>query len=855
MNASAIPVDLDRRLADLARTPVLLVASDYDGTLSPIVENPEDARPDREAMVALRSLSELPNTHASMISGRALSDLARLSGAPDTVHLVGSHGSEFDLDFAFSLSHEQSELRHRLLRELTEIADRHPGTHVETKPASVALHYRNAETAVGRAAYEAASTGPAAWEGVHTKLGKMVIELTVVSTNKGDALGVMRRRVGASAVLFIGDDVTDEDAFKMLTGPDAGVKVGEGESNARFRVGTTRDVSRVLARLAELRQAWLAGSDAVPIETHAMLSDLRTIALVTPEARITWMCVPRIDSPSLFAELLGGPAAGRFSIRSLDEPSPLGQSYLGDSFILRTAWTKLTVTDYLDLSGNRGIQRSGRTDLIRVIEGAGRVRVAFAPRLDFGRQPTRMHVLDDGLAIEDTMDPIVLRAPDVRWQLIDEGPHQTAIAEFDLSQFGGRVVLELRYGSGSLEPSVNEEPKRRSLTDKVWAPWVSRLGLPEGLAPELAESVRRSALVLRALSHGPTGAIAAAATTSLPESIGGVRNWDYRYCWPRDAAMSGSALVRLGCNDEAIRLLDWILGVVDTLPSSDRVSPIYTVVGHELPAEAEITELAGYAGSRPVRVGNAASRQVQLDVFGPIVELVWLLAERGAPLSGEHFRLVEAMVRAVEARWEEPDHGIWEIRGPRRHHVHSKVMCWQTAQLGSLVSIKLRGKRNPDWEALRDRIAVDVLERGWNEDLGTFTTAYNHSDLDAAVLAIGLSGLLSEDDPRWLKTVEAVERELRVGPTVYRYLMDDGLPGKEGGFNICTSWLIESYVTSGRIDEARALLDDYVKLAGPTGLMAEEFCPEQGIALGNHPQAYSHLGLINAALRIAEAGG
>ncbi|MEO1512260.1 MAG: glycoside hydrolase family 15 protein, partial [Planctomycetota bacterium] len=363
----------------------------------------------------------------------------------------------------------------------------------------------------------------------------------------------------------------------------------------------------------------------------------------------------------------------------------------------------------------------------------------------------------------------------------DEGPHQTAIAEFDLSQFGGRVVLELRYGSGSLEPSVNEEPKRRSLTDKVWAPWVSRLGLPEGLAPELAESVRRSALVLRALSHGPTGAIAAAATTSLPESIGGVRNWDYRYCWPRDAAMSGSALVRLGCNDEAIRLLDWILGVVDTLPSSDRVSPIYTVVGHELPAEAEITELAGYAGSRPVRVGNAASRQVQLDVFGPIVELAWLLAERGAPLSGEHFRLVEAMVRAVEARWEEPDHGIWEIRGPRRHHVHSKVMCWQTAQLGSLVSIKLRGKRNPDWEALRDRIAVDVLERGWNEDLGTFTTAYNHSDLDAAVLAIGLSGLLSEDDPRWLKTVEAVERELRVGPTVYRYLMDDGLPGMRAG--------------------------------------------------------------------------
>jgi trehalose 6-phosphate phosphatase len=317
--------------------------------------------------------------------------------------------------------------------------------------------------------------------------------------------------------------------------------------------------------------------------------------------------------------------------------------------------------------------------------------------------------------------------------------------------------------------------------------------------------------------------------------------------------LSGTALVRLGSTGEALRLLDWLLGVVDELPSPDRLSPIYTVNGQELPPEAEIGELPGYAGSRPVRVGNAASRQVQLDVFGPIVELVHVLLESGAPLSADHWRLVDAMVAAVAARWEEPDHGIWEIRGPRRHHVHSKAMCWQAAHLGAEIAERHYGRPRPDWVELRDEIARDVSERGFDPELSTFTGAYGESDVDAAVLAVGLCGMIEPMDPRFVGTVAAVEYMLRSGDTVYRYHMDDGLPGAEGGFNLCTTWLIEAYARSGRVGDARSLLAKYMECAGPTGLLAEEFDPVSGIALGNHPQAYSHLGLINAVLAVESA--
>ncbi|MEL7474354.1 MAG: glycoside hydrolase family 15 protein [Planctomycetota bacterium] len=521
---------------------------------------------------------------------------------------------------------------------------------------------------------------------------------------------------------------------------------------------------------------------------------------------------------------------------------------MDECFHVRTQWRGLEVTDYLDCSGGRPMQRAGRTDLVRVIEGSGRVRVEFAPRLDFGRQPTRLRVHPEGVEVEDTPDPIVLRSPGVEWTLLDEGAHQTAVAEIEVD--GGPIVLELRYGSGSLGPTVVSESQRRRQTERYWRDWAEGLELPH-----MDEALlRRSALVLRGLVYGPTGAIAAAGTTSLPETIGGVRNWDYRYCWPRDASMSAATLVRVGSNAEAMRLLDWLLTIVDTLASPDRLQPIYTVTGQELGSEAEISELSGYRGSRPVRVGNAASRQLQLDVFGPVVDLVHALAQAGAPLSGEHWRLVESAVTAVQRRWEEPDHGIWEVRGPRRHYTHSKAMCWLAVDRGIKVAEQLLGRERSDWIGLRDHIARDVLERGFRSDLNAYTMAYGEHQLDAGTLLMGTIGLIEPHDPRFVGTVEAIEHSLREGPTVYRYRTDDGLPGDEGGFHICTGWLIEAYAACGRMDDARALYRELVGLAGPTGLYSEEWMPGEELALGNHPQAYSHLALLNAAICLDASG-
>jgi trehalose-phosphatase len=843
--------DLEQPLAPLARTPVLLVATDYDGTLAPIVTDPATAQPLRESVVALRQLASLANTHVAVISGRALRDLARMVGDPEDVHLVGSHGSEFDPDFVGSLTEEARALHERVHEELAGIAARVPGARLEAKPASVAFHYREAPEELADDALRAVQQGPGALEGVFTRHGKKVVELAVLSTHKGTALAQLRQRVGATAVLFIGDDATDEDAFAALSGPDLAVKVGDGPSRAMQRIPDPAAVARLLAQLAELRAAWLAGADAVPIEDHACLSDQRTFALVTPSARITWLCLPRLDSPALFAELLGGPAAGHFTVAPLDGERPRGQRWLGDSFVLETRWDRFRVVDFLDASGGRPQLRSGRTDLVRRVEGRGRVRVELAPRLDFGRIPTRLRALDGGIAIEPSNDPIVLRAPGVHWTITDEGSHQTARAEVDLD--AGPVELELRYGTGSVRASTPPTEQRERQTELFWSSWASGLVVPaDGETRGVGDGarIRRSALVLKALCHGPTGAIAAAATTSLPEHAGGIRNWDYRYCWLRDAALSAAALVRLGSTAEALGYLGWVLAVVDRIAAPERLQPLYCVGGEALGSEAEIGELPGYRGSRPVRVGNLAAHQLQIDVFGPIVELVALLAERDAPLSSEHWRLVEGLVGAVAARWQEPDHGIWEIRRAPRHHVHSKVMCWIAADRGARIA-ELFGRERADWRELADRIAADVLQNGWKDEPGAFVAAYDGHDLDAAALAIGLSGLLPPDDPRWRATVQAVEQGLREGPTVFRYRADDGLPGAEGGFHLCSAWLVQALLSLGRRDDARALFEAMAACSGLTAMLSEQYDPVSSMSLGNTPQAYSHLAIIEAALALA----
>ena len=587
----------------------------------------------------------------------------------------------------------------------------------------------------------------------------------------------------------------------------------------------------------------------VPIEGHSLLSDQRTAAIVTPDARVTWLCEPRIDSRPLLAELLGGPDAGFFSVRPLEAGSDPTQRYVGHSMVLETSWDPMSVIDYLDCSEGLPTEPARRSRLVRVLAGTGKALVEFTPFAGSGSN--RLERSAGGIEVRDGHTHLVrLRSsPGLEWRIESHGRGDIARTEADLS--AGPVTLELLCGTGAGE-YASAEPERRSATIEHWQDWVDGLTLPR-LQTDL---VRRSALVLKALCHGPTGAIIAAPTTSLPQELGGSRNWDYRYCWMRDASMTAATLVRLGSVDEAIDLLGWLLRLIDNGDAAlDHLAPIYTVDGKALPPEKSDPDLPGYAGSHPVRIGNAAEQQVQTDVFGPIMELIGRLGRAGAPLDGRHWRLVELLVDAVGRRWQEPDQGIWEIRAAPRHHVHSKTMCWMAVDRGIALAAAVFERPVPEWERLRDTIAAEILSEGWNPDEKAFTAAYGSTDLDSAVLAMGLSGLVPPDDARWVSTVEAIEAQLRHGPTVYRYRRDDGLPGEPSGFNLMTCWLVDAKILIGDLDGARALFDDYVALAGPTGLLSEEHDPVTGQSRGNFPQAYSHLGLIENALNLIEASG
>ena len=586
----------------------------------------------------------------------------------------------------------------------------------------------------------------------------------------------------------------------------------------------------------------------MPIERHSLLSDQRTAAIVTPDARVVWLCAPQIDSHPLLAELLGGPAAGFFAVRPREGAGDPVQRYVDHSMVLETSWDAMSVIDYLDCSEGLPTEPAGRSRLVRVLTGTGTALVEFTPFTGSGRK--RLDCSDSGFEVRDGDAHLAqLRSPGLDWHVESHGRDDIAWTEVDLS--AGPVVLELLCGTGAGEYE-SPEPERRSATIAHWRAFVDRLALP----PLQTELVRRSALVLKALCHGPTGAIVAAPTTSLPQELGGSRNWDYRYCWMRDASMAAATLVRLGSIDEAMDLLDWLLRLIDSGGAElDHLAPIYTVDGKALPPEESDPDLPGYAGSHPVRIGNAAEQQVQTDVFGPILELIWRLGRADAPLEERHWQLVELLVDAVDRRWQEPDQGIWEIRAAPRHHVHSKTMCWLAVDRGVALAGAVFARPAPEWERLRDTIAAEIGSEGWNPKENAFTAAYGSTDLDSAVLAVGLSGLVPPDDSRWVATLGAIEAQLRRGPTVYRYRRDDGLPGQPSGFNLMTSWLIDAKILIGDLGGARALFADYLALAGPTGLLSEEHDPVTGQARGNFPQAYSHLGLIENALNLAEASG
>jgi trehalose-phosphatase len=819
-----------------------LVACDYDGTLAPIVEDPDKARPQPESVGALRSLAGLHETTTAVISGRALRDLATMSRLPSEVHLVGSHGSEFDIGFVHSLNGPARDLHTRLEAELEKLTEGATGVHLEVKPASVAVHLRRAEQDVADRVVDVVRNGPCTWDGIQVTEGKAVIELAVVQTDKGHALDVLRHQIGATAAVFVGDDVTDEKAFARLSGPDLGVKVGGGETLAHFRIDDTPAVATMLAFLLEERRNWLYGEQATPIERLTMLANERSVALVTPEARVTWMCHPEPDSAAIFADLLGGPSAGHLSVTPERGGLPLGQRYLPGTMTVETRWSGLLVTDYLE-----HYAEAHRTDLIRVITGSSRAVVEFAPRPEFGQVPVKLVRNENGLLVVGTSDPMALYSPGVDWEISSDGMHDTARAL--VTPNGEPVLLELRCGTDDLAPNRVPEPERKQRANLYWTEWLSTLTFPE----VERDLVARSALTLRGLCHSETGGIMAAATTSLPEEIGGIRNWDYRYCWLRDGALTAKALVSVGSTVEAEAFLNWVHGVLATVPGPERLHPLYTLAGTGLGPEAVIDTLPGYAGSRPVRIGNLANQQVQLDVFGPVVDLVAALSLARGKLTDDDWRMTNAMAEAVTRRWEEPDHGIWEERHRPRHHIYSKVMCWLTIDRAITLAETYGREPNPEWHALRDKISQDIQTKGWNEEVQSFTTAYDGTDLDAASLFVGLSGLIDPSDERFAATVTAIEAELRSGSTVYRYHRDDGLPGNEGGFHLCAAWMIEAYLLCGRRTEAEDLFAQMVDCAGPTGLLPEEYDPIAERSLGNHPQAYSHLGLIRCAQLLSAA--
>jgi trehalose-phosphatase len=838
--APSLNAELREALATVARAPQLLVACDYDGTLAPVTGDPWSVRPLPEAASALRSLAVLPATTTAVISGRALRELAAMSRLPGEVLLIGSHGSEFDIGFVHTLDRRTRALRARLADELRRVTRKQPGAVLEVKPASVAVHVRQADPAVAEQVLARVRSGPGTWDGVHVTEGTAVVELSVVPTDKGVALDVLRHRCGATAAVFVGDDNSAEEVFARLAGPDLGIKVGDGGTLAAHRVHAPHDAALVLAVLAELRSAWLYGEAAAPIERLSLLGNGRSLALLTPDATVCWQCAPEPTSGAVFAHLLGGTPAGHFSVRPEREAPSLGQRYVSGTMTLETRWPGLLATDYLDR-----YTAAHRTDLIRVISGSAPAVVEFAPRPEFGQVMARIEVRPDGLVVAGTSSPIALRSPGTAWEITRDGGHHSARAVVHPAP-GRPVVLELRYGTDDLSPHHLPEHYRRELAEAVWSTWLGSLTLPD----RDAALVARFALTLRALCYAGTGAIMAAATTSLPETIGGIRNWDYRYCWPRDASMTARALVSLGSTAEAEAFLDWLRGVLAGLPGPEWLRPVYALDGSTPGPEAVIDTLPGYAGSRPVRVGNLAEQQVQLDMFGAVVELVHDLAVRRGQVSLADWTLVRSMCDAVARRWREPDHGIWEERLVPRHHVHSKVMCWVAVDRAIRVAELCHISADPSWPGLREAIAADVLARGWNEAVQAFTATYDGTELDATSLHVGLSGLLEPADQRFQATVTAVEAGLRAGGTVYRYRRDDGLPGREGGFHLCTAWLIEAYLLAGRRDDAEELFGQLTAAAGPTGLLPEEYDPVSERSLGNHPQAYSHVGLIRCAQRL-----
>ncbi|MFF8875818.1 glycoside hydrolase family 15 protein [Streptomyces massasporeus] len=588
------------------------------------------------------------------------------------------------------------------------------------------------------------------------------------------------------------------------------------------------------------------------IEDYALIGDEQTAALVGTDGSVDWLCLPRFDSAACFARMLGDEDNGYWRIAPVGADRCTRRSYRRDTLVLDTEWDteqgSVRVTDLMP-------QRDRAPDLVRVVEGLdGEVTLhsVLKLRFDYGSIIPWVRRADGHRVAVAGPDSTWLRSePEVTSWGEDYGTH----AEFTVKK-GEKVAFVLTWHpSHEPRPPLVDpyEALRHSVED--WRAWVSHCRY-DG---PYRDAVVRSLITLKALTYAPTGGIVAAPTTSLPEEPGGVRNWDYRYCWLRDSTLTLNALLAAGYQEEAEAWRNWLLRAVAGDPADLQI--MYGVAGERRLPEFELPWLSGFVGSAPVRIGNDAVKQLQLDVYGEVMDSLSLARESGLSAQPDVWALQTALMDFLRSNWRQPDEGLWEVRGGRRQFVHSKVMVWVAADR-AVRTLERHPELDGDldgWRALRDEVHREVCEKGYDPERNTFTQSYGSSELDAALLLIPRVGFLPPDDPRVIGTIDAVRDELAHGGFLRRYSTDDGevdgLPGGEGAFLVCTFWLADALYMTGRTKEARELFERLAGLANDVGLLSEEFDPVAGRHLGNFPQAFSHIGLVNTALALFGEGG
>ena len=587
------------------------------------------------------------------------------------------------------------------------------------------------------------------------------------------------------------------------------------------------------------------------IEDYALIGDTQTAALVGRNGSIDWLCLPRFDSGACFAALLGTSEHGHWQIGPADPArARVTRRYRPGTLVLETDVTtpegEVRVVDCMPI-------RDEAPDVVRVVEGiSGRVamRMELVIRFDYGAAVPWVRRLDGALQAVAGPDALELRTP-----VETRGQHLATVAEFEVAA-GDQVPFVLTWHPSNQPAPLDVDAERAvAETARWWQAWSDGCTMPD----LDRDKTLRSLITLKALTYAPTGGIVAAPTTSLPEALGGVRNWDYRYCWLRDATFTLYALMLAGFETEAVAWRDWLLRATAGLPSQLQI--LYGPAGERRLPEQTLDWLPGYEGSAPVRIGNAASRQFQLDVYGEVMDCLHQARRAGVEDDAISWDLEIALMEFLEGHWRDPDEGIWEVRGSRRDFTHSKVMAWVAADR-AVKAVEHFGLAGPGdrWRALRAEIHAEVCTRGYDADRRTFTQAFGAPQLDASLLLIPLVGFLPATDERVRGTVAAIERHLTRDGFVMRYGEDsqgevDGLPGGEGAFLPCSFWLADNLVLQGRTDEGLALFERLAGVANDVGLLAEEYDPVAGRLVGNFPQAFAHVSHVNTVHNLAMASG